>query len=162
MHTGNQKTGALARLRATAFNSAFLRWNVVGILTIFGLAIAGTAPSASAGCDHPEIRVGSRGDVNPSGYARTIRFIGSWIYEAGEAKYVPWEGSTPCQGPNCGRDDSPGSDITANTSPSLRGFNDAGACSQHPPYEMPQSLDCNFYPQVVPLPGFPHDFEYPP
>ncbi len=38
---------------------------------------------------------------NPREHARNFSFLGQWVYERGEIKYVPWQGSGLCDGPNC-------------------------------------------------------------
>lgn len=59
--------------------------------------------AARAGCHYGSAghRQFVRSDREVGGHARDFQFLGQWIYEGGDIKYVPREDTTPCHGPNC-------------------------------------------------------------
>ena len=153
-----------ARAHATwpAIGNAGRCVKFVGMVAILGwMWIGGGVRELTAGCDHYSGRIESQSGLHPTGYARNVQFLGRWIYEGGEAKYVPWEGSAPCQGPNCQADDLPGPDM-ANNIPSARNL--PVACQGALPLTklQRQSNDRLHILQGTPLSGFPSGFEYPP
>ena len=100
---------------------------------------------------------------SPQGHARDFQFLGQWIYEAGEIKYVPWQSSSPCKGPNCRVDKDP--DQPSTNVPSQRVVRplllDFVVVKQswHDP-----SLLVGFVIaiDVSGFKGYPHEHEYPP
>jgi hypothetical protein len=139
------------------------RAKIVAVVALSMLMSTVFGPSqARAGCEHPASRISGQSEFQPSGYARTFKFLGRWVYEGGEAKYVPWEGSKPCQGPNCHADDLPGPDIAADTSRLVRSSTVAGECSVASFRVDGTSLDAVLSLQASTLAGFPAGFEYPP
>ena len=146
-----------------AIDSAWQCVKFVGMVAILGwLWIGADARQLTAGCDHPAGAINSQSGFQSAGYARNFQFLGRWIYEGGEVKYVPWEGSRPCQGPNCQADDVPGTDLAANTSLTVRSLPIACPAALRPPGRQPRSIDWLIVLHGVPLSGFPSGFEYPP
>lgn len=79
---------------------AFLR-GAVSVL-VFGMLLIGLSTRAVAGCHYSDGRsFAHKHSDNPREHARNFRFLGQWVYEKGEIKYVPWRAAQPCQGPHC-------------------------------------------------------------
>ena len=96
VHLFSPSTNQIQDLRGTA-----LRGLILGLV---GLAVLiGGASRLMAGCHYGDGR--SFGQVkhsdNPREHARNFSFLGQWVYERGEIKYVPWQGNPPCHGPHC-------------------------------------------------------------
>ncbi len=58
---------------------------------------------AWAGCHFSDGRsfAQAKHSENPREHARNFRFLGQWVYEQGEIRYVPWRAGQACDGPNC-------------------------------------------------------------
>jgi hypothetical protein len=123
--------------------------------------------SLRAGCHYSNSSraaraLGSSEQQSASGHVRHIHFLGQWIYEAGEIKYVPWQGSPPCQGNNCqANDDSP---VTSSLPPYRNARTVSSAVS-----DSVRLLDVGCRVTLVieaqrlrAFAGYPHEFEYPP
>jgi hypothetical protein len=54
-----------------------------------------------AGCHYVAAGKQQTVSADPHGHARDFRFLGKWVYERGDIRYVAWESDGPCDGPNC-------------------------------------------------------------
>ena len=102
-------------------------------------------------------------DQSSRGHARDFQFLGQWIYEAGEIKYVAWQSSAPCQGPNCHVNDD--EDLPSTNAPAQRVVRPLLLSGVAATQRWDDSLTlvghidflntCGFA-------GYPHEHEYPP
>lgn len=77
------------------------------VFALVGCAVLMTGASRLlAGCHYGDGRTFQqmKHSDNPREHARNFSFLGQWVYERGEIKYVPWQGNSPCHGPNCHAD----------------------------------------------------------
>lgn len=74
----------------------------VFVLVVSAILMQG-ATRLMAGCHYGDGRSSNqmKQSDNPREHARNFSFLGQWVYERGQIKYVPWQGSGPCNGPNC-------------------------------------------------------------
>ncbi len=73
-----------------------------GALLIWLLVSWAAGSMAEAGCSYQyggKHRASSQ--VDPRGHVRNFKFLGHWIFERGQIKYVKWHEDAPCDGPNC-------------------------------------------------------------
>lgn len=85
-------------LRRLALRSCFVAVVICGVMVM-------GASRLLAGCHYGDGR-GHHGHVsdNPREHARNFSFLGQWVYERGDIKYVPVQSNSPCQGPHCRAD----------------------------------------------------------
>lgn len=156
---------------------AVRRWLTGGLVNVWGngmrtcvillgivLCYVSTNVQARAGCHYGDGRsfLTSSEPLSPNAHVRNFRFLGQWIYEAGEVKYVPWQGSPPCHGPECQakRQAQPetGSPVSDTQRLPLVAWNcsaTAIACSTICSLGLPSD-------SLAPFAGYPHEYEYPP
>lgn len=100
---------------------------------------------------------------NPHGHARNFTFLGQWIYEGGEIKYVPWQGSPPCHGPNCRADDKRPLTTTGSPTQSVKRISTATLpLGWQQPNQFDALSSCLACSNLYPISGYPHEHEYPP
>lgn len=142
------------------------------------LAIAGGFVDSSAlhagcrysGSGHASMHRGA-GDATAlqfeSGHAKrnapALHSRGKWVYEAGEFRFLPWQSSKPCRGPDCGandENDAPWTDASPQRSLRLPQLSlDSGIEHWHDPFAPIGVIDLF---DACALAGFPLEREYPP
>ena len=137
-------------------------------ISLFFCAIALlNAESLRAGCHYRSLNRGDRflgysEQRDTATHVPSIRFLGQWVYEGGDIKYVPWQGAPPCHGPDCqANDDSP---VTSSLPPyrSLRNLPSPMAASA-PLLNLYSTATVHLETESLrAFAGYPHEFEYPP
>lgn len=133
-------------------------------LMVFVAALAFACKNGYAGCHYGDGRSfnASKENHNPREHARNFKFMGQWIYEGGEIKYVPLQGALPCHGPNCHADENvPETGVVPPTT-----------VKRIPPVTFAITQQLSAHADLVachlgsntlrPLSGYPHEHEYPP
>lgn len=117
-----------------------------------------------AGCHYGDGRsfTQSMDEHNPRGHARNFTFLGQWIYEGGEIKYVPWQGAPPCQGPNCHADDDLPQTTTSSNSTVKRISPVTLGIAWQRANRFEAISSCIACSNLFPISGYPHEYEYPP
>ena len=92
---------------------------------------------------------------------RNFHFLGQWIYEGGEIKYVPWQGQAPCDGPNCRAKEQP---VTTSLplNVSVRNCSLLSVASRLPLDESDSVAAFIALDDLRSFSGYPHEHEYPP
>ncbi len=99
---------------------------------------------------------------NPREHARNFSFLGQWVYERGDMKYVPWQGAAPCHGPHCQADEPlPASTLTP-TSTVTRILSIILLPVKANPIHCDASAGWLCHEDCAPLPGFAFEHEHPP
>ena len=120
---------------------------------------------ADAGCHY---RHGAQGRADSDqddsrGHVRNFRFLGQWVYEAGQVKYVRWQAEGKCTGPNCHADNDP---LPVNGATSAVDSNRSHTTLMYSDDSRPKlksSLCFTLALQnVEAFRGYPHAIEYPP
>lgn len=163
MFVAAKQHDAPARFRAVRLSE---HWTVRLVLcaVAFAVSAVATVDNLYAGCHYGDGRsfTGSIADDNPHGHARNFTFLGQWIYEAGEIKYVPWQGAPPCQGPNCHADD-PRPVTTGSPSQTVKRISPVTLTLPWQGAHRFDALDsCIASSNLFPISGYPHEYEYPP
>lgn len=71
-------------------------------LLVAWLVTSGWSSQVLAGCHYSDGRTfATQHSDNPRDHARNFKFLGQWVYEKGEIKYVAWRPEQPCHGPYC-------------------------------------------------------------
>jgi hypothetical protein len=100
--------------------------------------------------------------AHPRQHAREFTFLGQWIYEGGEIKYVPWQSEPLCHGPNCEADDEQAPITGAPSNIQLRISLDTLPTAELPAARPDGIFLCLASSSLFPLAGYPHEHEYPP
>lgn len=141
---------------------------VVRFVMFMAAFAASALPSLSdlyAGCHYGDGRSFSSAtdEHNPRGHARNFKFLGQWVYEGGEIKYVPWQGAPPCQGPNCHADDDHPLTSTIPASSTGKRISPVTLLADWQQANRFDALDsCIACSNLYPISGYPHEHEYPP
>ncbi len=89
--------------KAAYLRKLCLRSVAWGLMVIF-LGMVAQRP-VSAGCHYGDSQFAKAiAAQDPHGHVRNFRFLGQLVYEGGDIKYVPWQATPRCQGPNCHAD----------------------------------------------------------
>jgi hypothetical protein len=146
----------------TRFSGQCLRMFVCALAWVATLIVV--QAQVYAGCHYGDGRSfqSALQSDNPREHARNFQFLGQWIYEAGEIKYVPWQGAPPCQGPNCHADDPLPQSTSAPAPDSSRMPTVIFGMSLHEPVAADDGQRYLVSSELSPLKGYPHEHEYPP
>jgi len=128
------------------------------------ICLGATSLEVQAGCHYGDGRsfLASSEPVSPHAHARNFRFLGQWIYEGGEIKYVSWQGSSPCHGPNCQAQRKPQSQTHAPV-PTTQRLTQYAVDSPMLSFQSGNSQFLDWTSgSPSPFAGYPHEHEYPP
>lgn len=117
---------------------------------------------AHAGCEYGHAPGSSASAAQDGGTSSRALFLGKWIYEGGEFRFLPWQSLPPCSAPGCRGNDQ----VPQTASLPLRLEHSSGPFLS----DAPETLDAQPDPLVglleladlLAIEGYRHDYEYPP